>query len=191
MIMSYGFAVARKSTGSHPRFEFGITNASKIFIGVGAQRKIQSLHGMTEGNWYHWTFTFAGGTNGALKAYRDGTEIDLTTEGENTSTWSGGSATNGYPIYLGGRNGIGSYDNGWACNLDEVAIFDEVKSSSYISHILYNTRKPKDLREESGLVGYWRLENNTKDLSSYGNHGTLTVSGSNTALPTFSTDVPE
>ena len=181
---NFMFALGRQPNSSE-RFEFGIYSATKQFIGVGSGRKRSELHGMSTGNWYHWAITYAGNNadTKTLKAYRDGTEVLDT-----TATWSstGGDA----PIYFGARNN-GGYSQGWDCNLDEVAIFDEVKDVS----ILYNSGTPSDLSGEDGLVGYWRFEEGggttVKDLSGEGNHGTLApISGDTTALPTWSNDTP-
>ena len=178
---NFMFALGRQPNSSE-RFEFGIYTATKQFIGVGSGRKRSELHGMSTGNWYHWAITYAGNSASpkTLKAYRDGTEVLDT-----TATWSstGGDA----PIYFGARNN-GGYSQGWDCNLDEVAIFNEVKDVS----TLYNSGTPSDLQDESGLVGYWRFENGSgtvaTDLSGNGNHGTLTTD--DTGLPTWSSDTP-
>ena len=175
------FALGRQPNSSE-RFEFGIYTATKQFIGVGSGRKRSELHGMSTGNWYHWAITYAGNSASpkTLKAYRDGTEVLDT-----TASWpqTGGDA----PIYFGARNN-GGYSQGWDCNLDEVAIFNEVKDVS----TLYNSATPSDLQDESGLVGYWRFENGSgtvaTDLSGNGNHGTLTTD--DTGLPTWSSDTP-
>ena len=115
-------------------------------------------------------------------------ELNDAGDTELSATWSqtGGDA----PIYFGARNN-GGYSQGWGCGLDEVAIFDEVKSIG----TLYTGTKPIDLQNESGLVGYWRFEEGggttVEDLSGNGNHGTFApISGDTTALPTRSTDTP-
>ena len=116
-------------------------------------------------------------------------------DGNGTSIWTQTSSDE--PIFFGGRNLVGSYNNGWACGLDEVAIFDEEKDSNWVEHI-YDTEKngkPNDLQHESGLVGYWRFEEGggttVADLSGNGNHGTLSSTDESTyGLPTFSSDVP-
>ena len=178
------FALGRKRAGSTGRFEFGINTSTNAYVGVGSSKKITTAHGMSVGTWYHWVITYAGNNASpkTLKVYRDGTEIiDSTTNFTNTD--------NGCPIYFGGRNLTSAdYNNGWACSLDEVAIFDEIKSVSSLSR----NGKPINLKNESGLIGYWRFEEGigttVEDLSGQGNHGTLTTADS--GLPTWSTDVP-
>jgi hypothetical protein len=176
----------RKPANSQ-RFQFGIQSATHMFIGVGSKRiRTNAPHGMVTGTWYHWAITYVGQSNGkTLKVYKDGDLMALDAEGATSAlaTWS---ATGGdSPIYFGGYNIPAGYTAGWACGLDEVAIFDEVKSIG----TLYTGAKPSDLKDESGLVGYWRFEEGSgttvEDLSGNGNHGTLTTA--DTGLPAWST----
>ena len=136
---------------------------------------------MVVDTWYHWVITFAGGSNGALNVYRDGGEVLDT-----TTSWTDTAGSN--PIYFGCRNS-GGYDNGWTCGLDEIAIFNKVKS---VSSLWDGLGTPIDQTYEDGLVGYWKLNEGsgttTKDTSGNDNHGTLTTNDS--GLPTWSTDVP-
>ena len=126
--------------------------------------------------------------NGALIAYRDSEDIDLTSVGNGTSTWD--DTDSDIPIYFGGRNLSGTgYNNGWACGLDEIAIFDEVKDSDWVTSV-YNGGTVFDHRGQSGLVGYWKFNqgNGTAviDYSGNGNHGTFAaISGDTTAYPTW------
>ena len=179
----------RKPANSQ-RLQFGIQSATQMFIGVGSKRiRTNAPHGMSVGTWYHWAITYVGQSNGkTLKVYKDGDLMALDAE-EATSALATWSATGGdSPIYFGGYNIPAGYTAGWACGLDEVAIFDEVKDVS----TLYNGGTPSDLSSESGLVGYWRFENGSgttaTDLSGNGNHGTLTTD--DTGLPAWSNDTP-
>ena len=178
------FALGRRhNSQTNQRFTFGLNTSTNGYFGVGNSKKTGYAHGMSTGTWYHWVITFAGGTNGELKAYRDGTEIMDT-----TTTWT--VTTDDTPIYFGCRNVKNTgYNNGWDCSLDEIAIFDEVKDVA----TLYNTGIPSDLSGESGLVGYWRFEEGSgitvEDLSGNGNHGTLTTEDA--AFPIWSSDIPE
>jgi len=185
------FAIGRRMAAAKGRFTFGLRNNTNLFVGVGNTKKTGFAHGMTDdGTWYHLVITFAGNSASpkTLKAYRDGEEIMDT-----TTSWPDADNENGIPIYFGARNAIAveGYNLGWSCGLDEVAIFDEVKSIG----TLYTGTKPLDLQNESGLVGYWRFEEGSgttvEDLSGNGNDGTFApISGDPTALPTWSGDTP-
>jgi len=187
-VATHLFGIGRRNANSKERFTFGLQNATRLYVGVGQQKKTYNDHEMEVGNWYHWVFTFAGGSGGALKAYRNGTDIEL-----NNSGGSGGNATSIWtqtssdePIFFGGRNLIGSYNNGWACTLDEVAIFDTVKDATWVSGV-YNNSTNYDHTGTSNLVGYWKMNEGSgttvEDLSVNDNHGTLTA-GTGT-LPTW------
>ena len=180
------FAIGRRMAAAKGRFTFGLRNASNLFVGVGNTKKTGFAHGMSIGTWYNWIITYAGNNASpkTLKGYRDGEEIFDT-----TTSWPDTDLENGIPIYFGTRNvATQGYSNGWACGLDEVAIFDEVKDISP----LYNKGNPVDLGSESGLVGYWRFEEGkgttVEDLSTNNNNGTLTTD--DTGLPVWSKDTP-
>jgi hypothetical protein len=170
------FAFGRNNNNNKERFTFGLQNASKLFLGVGKQKKTSTDHGMEVNNWYHWVITFAGGTNGALIAYRDGDDIDLAADGNGTSTWI--NTDTSFPIFFGGRNAVGDYDQGWACTLSHMAIFDEVKDSDWVTSIYNAGRTGTNHTGKSNLVGYWKLNEGSgttvKDHSENDNHGTLT-----------------
>ena len=198
------FALGRREAGTTGRFVFGlykdILDKSVMYVGVGDSKKQTIANGMdydsegvndhnSPGRWYNWVITYAGHDSSAtqtertLRYYINGTLMH--------DTWTNWTNTdNGCPIYFGGRNvgGGNPYDNGWACGLDEVAIFDEIKDVEP----LYNSGIPSDQTGNSGLVGYWRFEEGAgttvKDLSGNDNHGTLTTNDS--GLPTWSTDTP-
>ena len=171
------------------RFTFGVRSNTNAFVGVGNSKKQGDAHGMEVGTWYHWAITYAGNNTSpkTLKLYIDGEEII-----DSTTSWPDADLQTGIPIYFGARNvWTMEYNAGWSCGLDEVAIFDEVKSIG----TLYTGAKPSDLSGVDGLVGYWRFEKGSgttvEDLSGNGNDGTFApISGDTTALPTWSTDTP-
>ena len=183
------YAFGRVNSNNRERFTFGLNNANNLFLGVGRQKKTSTAHGMQVDNWYHWVITFAGGTNGTLIAYRNGEDIDLATDGNGTSTWTH-TATN-FPIFFGGRNNEGDYDNGWACALHHVAIFDEVKDTSWVTDIYNASRTGTNFTGQSGLVGYWKFNEGSgltvKDHSENDNHGTLTsdTADGGSGIPTW------
>jgi hypothetical protein len=190
-------AALGRRAGTNEKFFFGIskTAQNRIWVGVGRTGTLNqagaTYPGMNNGEWYHWVITYNGdsnyGGNNDRKIYMNG---DLIYESDirwyNTANTGGGEN-----IYFGARNNNGNYTKGWACGLDEVAIFDEEKDSDWISST-YNGGTPADLQSESGLVGYWRFEEGSgttvSDLSGNGNDGTLTTN--NTGLPIWSDDTP-
>ena len=215
------FAFGRKHNNSQ-RFVFGISQANKIHIGVGSNKLTgrwdsglaDNASGQTAtelfpslfddgdlktGNWLHFVVTYAdrdstseGGV--ARIVYLNGELIRT----QNINWSSTGGSTGG--MYFGARNltTVG-YNFGWACGLDEVAIFNTAKDADWVTNV-YNTFQPDrgprtrlnklNLSNESGLVGYWRFNEGSgttvKDHSGNGNHGTFaSISGDTTALPTW------
>jgi len=170
----------------------------------------------TDGTWYHFVVTYAdrSDTSSAAlrKIYMNGQQIwgtgvsDPTYAGNINWSQTGTEMDGGLSFGMRAVRGSGTntnYNNGWACGLDEVAIFDEEKDSDWVSTV-YNSGTPNNLEGQSGLVGYWRFEEGSgttvKDLSGNGNHGTLTndTLGADggaawvdaTTTPTWSGDTP-
>jgi hypothetical protein len=119
--------------------------------------------------------------------------MELTAGGDTEvlATWSSTGATPADTVYFGGYNAYSTsgYTAGWACGLDEVAIFDEVKDSDWVTST-YNSEFKANLRDQSGLVGYWKFNEGSgttvTDHSGNGNHGTFAaISGNTTAYPTW------
>jgi hypothetical protein len=210
------FAFGRKHNNSQ-RFTFGISTAAKIYIGTGANKLegrwdsglADNASGQTAaelfpslfddgdlktGTWIHFAVTYADRESTsegsvARKVYLNGELI----RSQNVNWSNTGGSTGG--MYFGGRNlntGTG-YNNGWACGLDQVAIFNTAKDADWVTSV-YNTDKKKlDLSNESGLVGYWKFNEGSgttvKDHSGNGNHGTFAaISGDTTAYPTWEYD---
>ena len=69
------------------------------------------------------------------------------------------------------------YNNGHACGLDDVAIYNELKDNDWVRSV-YNGGPNFNHTGGDGLVGYWRFNegsgNTVKDHGPYGWHGTLT-----------------
>ena len=142
------------------------------------------------GTWMHFAVTYADRESTsegkvARKVYLNG-ELIRTQDLNWTDT---GGSTGG--MYFGARNlTTTGYNYGWACGLDQVAIFNTAKDAAWVASV-YNTDKKKlDLSNESGLVGYWKFDEGSgttvKDYSGNGNHGTFAaVSGDTTAYPTW------
>jgi len=200
------FAFGRKHS-SNQRFTFGINRQRQSYFGIGKNKLTTSWVNMdtpveeslleesgaywnlkTDGTWYHFVVTYddradtSSGTD--RKIYVNGVLRQT-----DTFNWSAtGGGTGG--MYFGARNVGDSYDNGWACGLDEVAIFNTAKDSDWVASVYNTNRNRLNLSGESGLVGYWKFDEGTgttvKDHSGNGNHGTFgAISGNTTAYPTW------
>jgi hypothetical protein len=177
--------------------------------GVEGGTTTNTGHGMTVGNWYHWVVTY-GGDDGAgiggdryvriwingKEIYKDGAASGTGNEnGMGTANWRNddtntvNAASN---LYFGARAAFQDldtpYNQGWACSLSEVAIYNvEKDEDGTFANAVYNAGFGYNHKNNSNLVGYWRLNEGSgttvEDLSGNGNHGTLTTEGS--AIPTW------
>ena len=207
------FAFGRKHNNNQ-RFVFGINRQRQSYFAIGSNKTTTAWVNMdtpveesllvasgeywnlkTDGTWYHMVVTYddrADTSSGAdRKIYVNGVLRDT-----DTINWSDtGGGTGG--MYFGARNVGDSYDNGWACALSEVAIFNTAKDADWVETV-YDTNGPKrprtrkklDLRNQSGLVGYWKFNEGSgttvTDHSGNGNHATFgAISGDTTAQPTW------
>ena len=161
---------------------------------------------LTEGKWYHFVVTYANRVNddtAALrKIYMNGQQIwgtgvsDPAAAGNINWSQTDREMSKGMSFGMRAVRGSGdstSYNNGWACGLDEVAIYDEEKDANWISNV-YNSGTDYDHSDatksdndstakaagtsQRGLVGYWKFNEGSgtrvEDLSGFGNHGLLT-----------------
>jgi hypothetical protein len=196
------------------RFEFGLKSADAVHVGVGAAAKYENTHndgvagghGMTVGNWYHWVVTYGGdnhddiGGDTNVRIWINGnaiTKTGATGGGMGIANWQPSwtnTVNESSNLYFGARseyhedNG-NAYNQGWACSLSEVAIYKtETDDDGTFANAVYNGGTSYDHRNNSNLVGYWKLNEgagtHAEDLSGYGNHGTLTTAG--TEIPTWS-----
>jgi hypothetical protein len=123
--------------------------------------------------------------------------IDDTGSARNVSIYINGSAVAGTndttnsddfssidfgDLALGSQTFNAGSDSFDAVELDEISLYNTTLSSSDVTAI-YNSGLPVDESSRSGLIGYWRLEDNGDDSSS--NSNSLTISGAQ-----FTTDVP-
>jgi hypothetical protein len=148
------FAFGRKHSGTQ-RFVFGIDKANKMYAGVGQNKLTKTWASMgvdssllasngtdlkTDGTWYHFVVTYDDRSDtssaAARKLYLNGTLLNSA-----NINWSAtGGGTGG--MYFGGRNlGGTGYNNGWACALSEVAIFNTAKDADWVTNV-YNTNGP-------------------------------------------------
>ena len=163
-------------------------------------------HGVNDGKWHHWTVTYGGDNHSSIggdrqvRVYLDGVEIlknNATGGHMGVATWTPGrqycdegcnrAANDASNIYFGGRanfNGLDddpptSYNQGWACALSEVAIYNvEKDEDGTFAREVYNAGWGYNHEGNSGLVGYWKFNegsgNTVKDYGPYGKDGTLT-----------------
>ena len=205
------FAFGRKHANNQ-RFTFGINRKRQSFFGIGSNTGVKAWVNMdtpveesllvedgsywnlkTDGTWYHIVVTYddrsdtSSGT--ARKVYVNG----VLRQTDNFNWSNTGGSTDG--MIFGGRRTSGNqYENGWACGLQDVAIFNTAKDSDWVANV-YRGKSETDLSGDSGIVGYWRFNEGSGttayDSSGNGNHGTLTAeSGDTTDYPTWSTDKP-
>jgi hypothetical protein len=204
------FAFGRKHNNDQ-RFTFGINRKRQGYFAVGGNKLTTSWVNMdtpveesllvqdgsywnlkTDGTWYHFAVTYDDRTDTSSVAARK-VYVNGVLRHSGTFNWSAtGGSTGG--IYFGARNLTDDYNNGWACGLDEVAIYDTAKDADFIESV-YSGSTDYDHTNKSGLVGYWRFNEGSgttvTDHSGNGNHGTFgTISGDTTAHPTWSTDKP-
>ena len=203
------FAFGRKHSNNE-RFTFGINRHRQGYFAIGRNKTTTSWINMDtpveeslleqsgeywnirRDMWYHMVLTYDDRVNTDV-----GTDRKIYVNGVLRHTgninWSStGGDTGG--MYFGGRNLTGAYQNGWACILQDVAIFNTAKDADWIANV-YRGKTEMDLSGESGIVGYWRFNEGSgttvKDTSGNGNHGTFgAISGDTTAYPTWSTDKP-
>ena len=148
---------------------------------------------MEIGRWYNWVISYTGTQHSAGdRKLRMWINTDARMANNNSTAWGNqDEATESYThgIYFGGRNTEGSgYTSGFACALDEVAIYNKcIDSDGTFANEVYDAGWGYDHRNNSNLVGYWRLNEGSgthvEDLSGNGNHGTLTTEG--TGIPTW------
>jgi len=173
------FIIACKFDAVPLRSYFFAVNSSdnKLIFGVSADGTniptAISTTALTTGVWYHTAVTYnasAGTCAFYLDGSSDGTGSSLNTSiNDNASRFAiGANNTASTPIQF--FDGL----------VDEVRVWNDIRTAQEISDN-YLTELAGN---ESGLVGYWKLNNDYTDSTA--NAATLTASGS----PVFSTDVP-
>lgn len=128
------------------------------------------------GVWHHVAMVF-NSSNGVITFYIDGsaqTSTIVSTYDDANGVYNSSAK---FEIGMAEDDGSVSYYDGL---IDDVRVWNTVRSDTDIS----NNRSVELAGNESGLVGYWKLNNNYDDTTS--NNNDLTSSGS----PVFSSDVP-
>ena len=177
------------------RFHFGLsgTGTNNIGVGVGGNDVTGINNPMEIGKWYNWVISYTGTQfDAGERKLRMWINTDARMTNNNSTSWNNqDEATDSYThgIYFGGRNTEGSgYTSGFACALDEVAIYNECKDSvgTFASEV-YNGGTKYDHTKNSNLVGYWKFNEGSGttviDHSTNSNNGTLTTN--DTGLPTY------
>ena len=177
------------------RFHFGFSGAgvNNIGVGVGGNDVTGISNPMEIGRWYNWVISYTGTQfDAGERKLRMWINTDARMTNNNSTSWNNqDEATESYThgIYFGGRNTEGSgYTSGFACALDEVAIYNECKDSvgTFASEV-YNGGTKYDHTKNSNLVGYWKFNEGSGttviDHSTNSNNGTLTTN--DTGLPTW------
>ena len=175
------------------RFHFGFSGAgdNNIGIGVGGNDVTGINNPMEVGRWYNWVVSYTG-TQGSAgnRKLRLWVNTDARMTNNNSTSWN--NQDEGMTMYFGGRNTEGSgYTSGFACALDEVAIYNRcIDSEGTFANEVYNGGVNYDHQSngESGLVGYWKFNEGTgisiRDHTDNGNDGTFgAIAGQTTAFP--------
>jgi len=124
------------------------------------------------GTWYHLAFAYDASA-GTVTVYQDGNTTPIATlTGFNTSIFNSSAA-----FAIGGASAGGSTFDG---KFDDVRVWSILRTATEIA----NNYDKQLAGTETGLEGYWRLNNDLTDETSNGN----TLTNNNSAV--FSTDVP-
>jgi len=156
------------------------------FKGGNTSNLADSSSGLeNDGNWHHFVVTWqaqAKASGNIVKLYEDGSLVDSDAIG---SVFSGSPAIFGF-----GRNAIQNFGQNFNGHLNDMAIFDDVLTSSEVSAI-YNSGAPKDESSHSGIISYYTLEGysngDTTVADDSSNSHTLTITNS---TDIDSTDTP-
>ena len=142
--------------------------------GGGNEGNCATTTAVENNGWHHLAYTWNTSADASIM-YIDGNSVAESTAHSDYS----GTLTS---INVGVR-GHGWTSTTWSGDVNDMALFDDVLTEGEVDAI-YNGGDPKDESSHSGLVGYWKMENNTDDSSSNSNSITL-VNGA-----TYSGDVP-
>ena len=164
------FTIFHKNSDNTINFQYKAGGTAKI---ANATHNVEG-----DGNWYHLAAT-VDTTADELKGFVNGVQIGSTLN--SLGTWSGTADK-----LFAARNTLAS-NSFFHGKIDETSLFNVTKTPAEILY-MYNGGKPTNLTGSSGLIGWWRMEENTgttvADSSTNSNAMTLY----NT--PTWGTDVP-
>jgi len=165
------YRVQHKSTG---KIEFYVSSSG---TDSNAERWDSDNVISTTGVWCHIAITYDVATQAAIM-YVDGSSVPISKNFDNNM---GSPIFNGTGQFRIGEREGGSFYDGL---IDEVICWNDIRTPTEISES-YNGGDGKIyVGDESGMVGYWRMEDDVLDLTS--NNNDLT----NNNGATFSADVP-
>jgi len=177
-----------KNNSPESRFKFGIHSNGNINVAIGGTNVTGINNPMEVGEWYNWVITYTGDDKGAgERKVRMWINNDPRMTSNTNTRWANQTAAR--TIYFGGRNTDGSYTQGFACALTNVAIYNVCKDSDgTFANEVYNNGIKHNYTGDDDLVGYWRFSegsgNTIADTSGNGNNGTFgAISGQTTAEP--------
>jgi len=179
-----------KNNSPESRFKFGIHSNGNINVGIGGTNVTGINNPMEVGKWYNWVITYTGDDKGSgERKVRMWINNDPRMTSNTNTRWA--NQTSARTIYFGGRNTDGSYSQGFACALTNVAIYNVCKDSDgAFANEVYNNGIKHNYTGDDDLVGYWSFSEGSgitiADTSGNGNNGTFgAISGQTTAYPTW------
>lgn len=147
----------------------------QVYAGSGSATgsSVTSATALAVGTWYRLSIVWSGSTDDKFRIYIDGT-LDATLSG----TASPSAATSS--MIFGGASGLSGVDSD--LQMDDIRIWSTARTQSEI-----DTNKNVELDgTETGLIEYWKLNNDLTNSVSGGGVGNLTNNNS----ATFTTDIP-
>ena len=144
----------------------GGTNQTRLeHSGGGTETTIYTTTVVENNGWHHLVCTWDTSANASI----------LYLDGSSEVTGAASAFTGTIDAIDFGKNRSSSWLQ-WPGNMNDIAYFDDVLTAGEVTAI-YNSGAPTDLSSHSGLVGYWKFEENTgtsiADSSSNSNAMTL------------------
>ena len=164
------FSIFHKNSDNTINFMYRAGNVDKI---VSSTLNVEG-----DGNWYHLVAS-VDTTADKLIGFVNGSQVGSTVTG--LGTWSG---TPDELFVARNSQASNSFFHG---KVDEASLFNVTKTSTEVAQ-MYNSGKPTDLTGSSGLIGWWRMEENTGTTvaDSSANSNSMTLFNT----PTWSSDTP-
>lgn len=160
-------------------YDFASGNTNTILLNDNFDHRSEAV-------WHHHVITYDGSeANTGMIIYRNGVDVSAARGG--AGTYGGLRVDANAVLNLGVTEVSSTPSNFGDGNLDEVAIYKNRELTSGEVTSLYNSGVPNDVTvaiSTTGLVGYYRMENNADDSHTSGND--LTENGT----PTYPLTVP-